>query len=168
DLLEIFPIAHDDRYYYGKGASERDTYPEFQQERDADAYRNYLNNFWNEVILPEKGIMTIIAHPAYCGKNQILLRPVLELVKNVSSSGKYWITSLDRIAKFWNQREKLRISVREKNSKVLIKINSKNNSKLRGLTLRLPRKPVQYKMNNGSPKLVERGGNFFINIRRFG
>jgi hypothetical protein len=162
DLLEISPVANDDWYYYGKGVNEQETYPEFQQEKDAEAFRNYLNNFWNEVIVPEKGVMTIIAHPIYSGKNQILLRPILHLVKNIHQSGKYWITSLSRIAQYWTQRKYLQIKVREEDNKVRIKINLKQGHKIPYLTLKLPRPRVKIQMPKISSTLIKRDEQAFL------
>ena len=157
NLLEISPLQHDDWYFYGKGINEQSRYPEFQQKRDAARYRAYLQNLWNEVITPEKGIMTIVAHPLYSGKNQLLFSPILELTREVSGSGKYWLPSLQMVADYWNKRKNLVVEVAERENEVRVKIRLPREVRIPGLTLQLPRRPkhVVITRGEGTVKMVD-------------
>jgi peptidoglycan/xylan/chitin deacetylase (PgdA/CDA1 family) len=153
DMLEISPLQHDDWYFYGKGVNEQENYPEFQQKRDAARYRSYLNNFWQEVIVPEQGIMTVLAHPLYSGKNQILLAPILELVREVHDRGQFWLPSLSDVAEYWHKRHRLIVDVAERGNTVTAHVHLPAGISIPGLTLKLPQSPRKVRINRGSGEL---------------
>lgn len=162
NLLEISPTILDDKYFYEQSVNSKNNYTEFQQKKDAVRFRNYLENFWEEVILLERGVMTLSIHPAYSGKNQILLKPVLDLVRNAYKSDKYWLTSLSRISTYWNKRKDLQIKVHEQDFKVKIKTELKRIDTIDNLTLELQSKPKKLRSKLNEVKLVEREGKFYL------
>ncbi len=161
DMLEISPLQHDDWYFYGKGVNEQQNYPEYQQKRDAARYRSYLNNFWQEVIVPEQGIMTVLAHPLYSGKNQILLAPILELVREVHNQGQFWLPSLSQVAEYWHKRHHLVVEVAEQGNTVTAHVRLPAGVSIPGLTLKLPQSPRKTRINRGKGELRTVEGNVY-------
>ncbi|MFO7896173.1 MAG: polysaccharide deacetylase family protein [Candidatus Cloacimonadales bacterium] len=142
DLLEISQIFHDDWYFYQKILTDK-TYDKSQQIIDSKRFSAYLTSLWTRAILPNKGMMVIMAHPLYSGYSQQTLQPLQDML-DLARKDDSWICSIDQIARHWNQLLDLKLKIVESDKHLQISLHSASN--IAGLTLLLPQKPlkVQY------------------------
>ncbi|MDD3050734.1 MAG: beta-galactosidase trimerization domain-containing protein [Candidatus Cloacimonetes bacterium] len=160
DILEISPNLHDD-WFYLKSIDSKD-YDNKEMNSDILKYDTYLKNSWERAIKANNGLMTVIAHPAYSGFNNETLTIIKNTV-NRAKQDKAWITTLDSVAKRWNQFYNLSILIIENNNSVELTFSQKQTSTINNLSFILDKKPSNIIFTN-SFTIDSLGDTFLLNL----
>ncbi len=153
DLLEISQNLHDDWYYLKALDSNSNTGSKL--DSDISKYDTYLKSLWNRAIRPNKGLMTIIAHPAYSGYNDKTLKVLENAVDRAENDGS-WIANLKMISQRWNQLFDLTVIIKDEKRSSEISFSQTKRRKIKNLSFTLDNKPEKIVFKSGySIKKVE-------------
>ncbi|MDP8207633.1 MAG: hypothetical protein P9L92_13285 [Candidatus Electryonea clarkiae] len=125
NLMELGPIYRDDWSFYGDVSGYK--------IQEAAMYRKFLLDSWNEIFLPQGGLMVQIGDPEFEGESEVTLEPVKTLIEKAVSDNA-WITDLSTVANFWKMKENANVSIWQTDNKVQILVSA-GDQNLEGLTL---------------------------------
>ncbi|MFO7675674.1 MAG: hypothetical protein R6X12_05125 [bacterium] len=154
DVLELSP-ALEDWDFYGQGTSGSD-YPEPDQARDARRFAARLESAWRGLARERRGMMILSLHAAYSGFSGTTLKPVTGFLAGAAESGDAWLTSLDRIADWWDARRNVDIRVSSGPGRTILAFANRNPEPVKGLTLRLGEPGLKARASGVAFRRVER------------
>lgn len=125
NLLEMGPIFRDDWSFYGD-------VPGYKLE-EAAMYQKFLLETWQNVFLPQRGLMVQIGDPKFEGESEVTLEPVKALIRQANADNG-WIATLSTVADFWKMKEFAEIFVWQEDEEIQIHVSGGNHD-LEGLTL---------------------------------
>lgn len=159
DLLEISQNFHDDWYYF-QDVLTNDNYDETNEKKDAAKYDAYLQTMWKRAIKPENGLMIFQGHPMYSGRSKTTMYPIEKIVRSAKDDDA-WITSVGKVAKYWNQRKDLYITVSEQENDVTLNVKITDFSKIEEISFRLPSRPEKV-IFSGKYQVLENDAGMFL------
>jgi len=135
DVLELSP-ALDDREFYGPAASAAG-YDEPGQARDARRMAARLESVWHDLVRDRRGMLVLSLHSAFSGHSELTLAPVTGFLAEAAAQGDAWLTSLERIADWWDTRQRVDIRVSSSPDRTVLFFTNRNREPVNGLTVRL-------------------------------
>lgn len=162
DLLELSPHDKTDYDFFGKLVEDK-TYSLVEMEKQSQIYSAYLLNYFHNAILSENGLMVHFAHLSNTGFNATTLRPLRSLLREIKRYP-VWITTLNDVAKYWNQFYKIKVVAQETNSKTILKIDSEFRGTILNFTVRLFENPKEITVKKGEYHLVQRDGIQYLSF----
>ncbi len=136
DILEVAPVYHDDFHFYQEFLQKKEPAAK-EIQKAVQLYQDYLLNFWEMGIKPNRGAMVYLGHPAYIGKSDTTLAPLKALITTVKQENT-WLTTVNEIAEYRHALSQFRFFVEQKEGIYLIKLNAPVELKIEKLSLRIP------------------------------
>jgi len=159
NLLEISQIYRSDWYFY-QASLDTVPYTGALQARDAARFRSYLREYFLTYVKPRHGAMVFLGHPMYSGYSDVTMQPdLLELLQKEN----VWITGLGNLARWWNRRAAIDITVEPRGRKTLIRFRT--SAVPGGLTLILKKRPKRVKLR-GKYSIKEYNGQFLLVLEK--
>ncbi|HEX04812.1 MAG TPA: hypothetical protein ENH10_06605 [Bacteroidetes bacterium] len=124
-ILEMGPIFRDDWSFYGSVSGYK--------LEEAAMYQKFLLETWNNVFLPQRGLMVQIGDPKFEGESEVTLEPVKALIRQAQADNG-WITTLSSVADFWKMKESAVVSVWQDDGQIQIHVTGGEHN-IEGLTL---------------------------------
>mgnify|MGYP000016030458 CR=1 FL=1 len=153
NLLELSPVYLDDWAFYGDLIRSMEKAPKAIEQK-AYLYESFLDQYFQNTILPEGGLMVQIGHAAFEGFSYQTLAPLLNFIRKTAADGKVWIARAKDVAVFWNQRSRVRFTVDWDGESGICRVNFGDADYPPGTTLKLfgpdGKKPVEITDGQGS------------------
>lgn len=154
DVLELSPTL-EDWEFYGDGAAAP-AYPDPDQARDARRFAARLESAWQDLARERRGMMILSLHAAYSGFSGTTLEPVTGFLAGAAEPGDAWLTSLDRIADWWDARRNVDIRVSSGPGRTILGFTNRNPEPVKGLTVRLAEPGLKARSSGVALRRVER------------
>jgi peptidoglycan/xylan/chitin deacetylase (PgdA/CDA1 family) len=160
NILEIGPTYHDD-YFFLKGIAEETYVTSNQLYKDVLLYEQYLNDFWDYCIKPNNGLMQYLGHPGLIGYNTTTFSALKNLIVKVKEDNT-WITSINEVANYRKDFEKLIFYVDEKKDKIIISVKGPDDVLVKGLTINIEFNPLSIETNKGKAEIQQSKDSYSI------
>ena len=157
DLIEISQIYKSDWYFYQK-VLDKKPYTKIMQKHDAQLFKKYLIDYFEQVTVANNGVMVYLGHPMYVGISSTTLQALQDLINHLQQQD-VWFASLNEVAERWNIYQKLKVNITEKEKSVTIDFLT--NKPLNDFTVCLKQEPKKIK-NVKDYKVIEVNTNYCI------
>ncbi len=153
NILEIAPTYHDDYFFIGKLKTNEYKTPQ-QLQNDILRYSQYLQDYWNYAVKPNKGLMLVLAHPDLTGRNEqtfAALQSIIDTVKNQN----VWITGLPEIMDYYKNNFRVSLFAKSGKGQIKLYIRTENNASIKNYSVRLTFKPTSVSSTIGNAEIKE-------------
>ena len=160
NILEIAPTYHDDYFFIGKLKTNEYKTPQ-QLQNDILRYRQYLQDYWNYAVKPNKGLMLVLAHPDLTGHSEqtfSALQSIIDTVKNQN----VWITGLPKIVDFYKNNYRVSLFVKDDKKQTKLYVRTDNDTGIENYAVQLTFKPGSVSSRVGKAEIREINNNHFV------
>ena len=160
DMFEIAPTYHDDYFFIGKLKTNEYKTPR-QLENDILRYRQYLQDYWNYAVKPNKGLMLVLAHPDLTGYSENTFSALQNIIDTVKTQN-VWITDLPNIVDYFKNIDNVTLFVENNETLVRIFVKTENDAQIKNYSLKLNFKPATVNSTIGSSKIKHINNEYFL------
>lgn len=151
DIVELAPVYNDD-YYFLKDIKVLQGLSPRKMIKKTQLYQKYLENYWEYAVKPYHGLMVYQGHPRYVAHNDTTIRVLEKLIDQVKKDNT-WITTASEIANFRRDLMKMKFYVEQQNEKVIITIDSPDDTKIEEVSANIDFLPEKIKSKQGTAKI---------------
>lgn len=166
DLLEIAPTYHDD-YYFLTALNDVPNPDTNRLNKEIAVYTRYLENFWNYAVKPYDGLMVYLGHPEYVGYSDSTLSSLKTLIRKVKHDNT-WITTMNEVAGFRKNLDKLVFAVSGINNGKRVEISGPSDLNVKDVCLVFEKKVKKASTGKGQVKVMEKGEGSLVVFDAFG
>lgn len=165
DVLEIAPTYHDDYYFLKKLKDDKS--PNLNQlTKDVMLYEKYLQNYWKYAVKPYKGLMVFLGHPEFVGYSDTTSTALKNLITRVKQDNT-WITTINEVAEFRKNLEKLQFYVDSENNEYTVQVIGPKNINIKNITLVLSQEPKKVIAKKGKVEVIKNTDDYKIVFEAF-
>ena len=165
DIMELSPTYHDDYFFLQDLREDGYANPDGLR-KDVLLLKQYLFDYWQYAVLPNKGAMIYLGHPDLTGHNEETLQALQALTDSLKNK-KVWITGLENLKHFRDFFNKVRITVEENNGNYKIRIIAPESTPVKDFSLVFDRKPARATAGKGKTDIQEQGGKYYVSFDAF-
>jgi len=160
NVLEISPTFHDDYFFY-KDLLNASSYSSTKMLMDAELFNKYLHNYLEYAVKPYHGAMVFLGHPLFTAYSDTTIKPLISIINTIKEENA-WITSVEKIADYWNNIGKVIYKINDGENDTEIFVCSESNIEIKDATILLFTKPRSVKLQKGKHKIIEGDNCYYL------
>ena len=160
DIFEVAPTYHDDYFFIGKLKTGDYKTPK-QLHKDVLRYGQYLQDYWQYAVKPNKGLMLVLAHPDLTGHNEQTFSALQKMIDTVKSQN-VWLTSLPSVVRYFKDNERVSLFVKNDEKQTLIYVKAEPDVRIKNYAVRLDFKPEKAVASTGTAEIKQVDDVYYV------
>ncbi len=160
EMLEVAPTYHDDYFFIGKLKTDEYKTPR-QLQNDILRYRQYLQDYWQYAVKPNKGLMLVLAHPDLTGHNEQTFSALQSIIDTVRMQNA-WITSLPEVVRYFQNNDRIRLAVKNDEKEAEIYVKAEAGARINNYAVKPAFKPESARATIGKAAIKHIGSDYFV------
>ena len=159
-MLEIAPTYHDDYFFIGKLKTNEYKNPQ-QYHSDLLRYRQYLQDYWQFAVKPNKGLMLVLAHPDLTGYDKTSFTALQSIIDTVKKQ-QVWLTNLTDVNNYYHNKYDIKVYVKQTKKSIKLLVRTPGNESIQNYTVVLNEKPKNVKAKINTAEIKQIKNKFYI------
>ncbi len=160
DMFEVAPTYHDDYFFLGK-LKTGDYKTPAQLHSDVLRYGQYLQDYWQYAVKPNKGLMLVLAHPDLTGHNAQTFSALQRIIDTVKTQN-VWLTELPAVVRYFKDNERISLFVKNNEKQAVIYVKAEQNVRIKNYAVRLDFKPENASASTGTAEIKQVNDVYYV------